>query len=392
MIKRTLSAKLRALSEKFPIVSVIGPRQSGKTTLVKAVFPDMDYVNLENPDTLQFARDDPRRFLGNHPDGLIIDEAQRAPELFSYIQVITDEKPGTKQFILTGSQHFLLIEKVTQSLAGRVALLTLLPLALEELSEHVRLPSVDHLLYQGLYPRIWAQKINPTDWYASYVQTVVERDVRLIKNIGNLDTFYRFVQLCAGRIGQLVNYASMGKQLGVATNTVRSWLSILMASFIVFLLPPHSRSFNKRVVKMPKLYFYDPGLAYYLLGIENPKQIMTHYMRGVLFENLIILELLKHRYNQGRRSNLYFWRDNNGREIDCIIEVGSGSLVPVEIKSAETIRSDFLKPLVFWQKISGTPTGKSFLIYGGEEQQIRSQGIVLPWKQINDVWVLSTAG
>jgi predicted AAA+ superfamily ATPase len=388
MIKRQMTSKLTALAEKFPVVAVIGPRQSGKTTLVKSTFSEMAYVSLEDPDQREFALSDPRGFLSHYAQGAIFDEIQRVPSIFSYMQAFVDARKKTGLFILTGSHNFLLLENLSQSLAGRVAILKLLPFSLEELKETgLVLRDADEYLYRGFYPRIYDQHIAPNDWYPNYIQTYIERDVRLIKNISDLNAFQRFVKLCAGRTGQILNLSSLGDDCGITHNTAKAWLSILEASFIIFLLRPHYKNFSKRLIKMPKLYFYDTGLAASLLGIENQNQLATHYLKGSLFEGLIISELIKYRHNEGQESNFYFWRDKMGLEIDCIIE-RSDRLIPIEIKAGKTITSDYFNNLQAWNKLAGGNPADSFVIYAGDENQTRSGGKVLSWKEADSVFTM----
>jgi len=300
MIQRTITKKLLQLAGLFPVVSVTGPRQSGKTTLVRSTFPDYKYVTLEDPDTRMIALNDPRKFLQSHKKGIIIDEAQRAPELFSYIQGIVDQTNKEGEFILTGSQNFLLLEKISQSLAGRVAILKLLPFSLAEIQQAgLNTNNVDKLIFDGLYPRLYDKKISPVDFYPFYIQTYVERDVKLIKNITNQSAFVKFMKMCAGRTGQLLNISELANSCGITQVTVNSWLSILQASFIIYFLQPHHKNFNKRLVKMPKLYFYDTGLACSLLGIKEKEQLPLHFAYGSLFENFIINEIIKHTLNKG---------------------------------------------------------------------------------------------
>ena len=383
MIYRELSQKLLELFGQFPVLGIMGPRQSGKTTLVKQTFPSLPYCNLENLDTRDFARSDPRAFLNMYPEGMIIDEAQHVPELFSYIQSMSDQKNKPGLYILTGSQNFLLHEKVSQSLAGRIALTTLLPLSLKELKNHKNYKDDSHeMIFQGFYPRVLEHQIHPTDWYPNYIATYIEKDVRQIKNITNLSLFQKFLKLCAGRTGQLLNLSSLAQDCGISHVTARQWLSLLEASYIIFLLKPHHLNFNKRLVKTPKLYFCDPGLACSLLDIHDPKQLQTHYLRGALFENLMILEMMKKAYNMGRKPNLYFWRDKIGHEIDCLIEE-SGQLVPIEIKSGQTINSDYFEGLNYWNKLSGQSNG--YIIYGGRENQQRSTYTILSWEAIDQL-------
>lgn len=381
-INRNSEKELLALSIQYRAVAVVGPRQSGKTTLVRQVFPDKTYVNLENIDTRRFAMEDPRGFLSGLSEGAIIDEIQRVPELFSYLQQILDENPVKGLFILTGSNNFLLQEKISQSLAGRVGYLFLLPLSLTELGKP--LPATNELIFRGFYPELYAERsMDAGKYYDNYIRTYVERDVRLIKNIVDLYAFERFIRLCAGRTGQLLNINSLAIEVGVDNKTINSWLSVLETSFITFRLQPFHKNYNKRIVKMAKLYFYDVGLASSLLGIENKEQLVLHPLRGNLFENLVVCEFLKTRFNQGKRNNLFFWRDNVGTEIDLLIE-HTDRLLPVEIKSGQTITDEYFKSLNRWLKISGIDEG--YVIYAGNQIQNRSNGItVLPYTELDNV-------
>lgn len=382
MIKRQAQKKLKSLAESFPSLAVIGPRQSGKTTLVKNLFPKKPYVLLEDPDTRAFAVRDPRGFLAQYPQGAVLDEIQRAPELFSYLQGILDEKNTPGLFILTGSQNFLLMENITQSLAGRVALLSLLPFSLQELrAADIIFPSFEDYLIRGFYPRIYDKNINPKDLYANYVQTYIERDIRQLKNIQDLTAFHNFLKLCAHRNGQLLNLSSLATDCGITHNTARAWLSLLETSYIIYFLRPHHRNFKKRLVKMPKLYFYDTGLAAYLADIEDKQHLLHHPLRGALFESFVITELLKARLNEGKQSNLYFWRDKSGHEIDCLIDE-SKRLVPIEIKSGKTVAEDFFDNLQYYQNLSGVNPKDSFVVYGGGQAQSRSLGRVVPWDHL----------
>jgi predicted AAA+ superfamily ATPase len=382
MIRRYAEDTLRNLARQFKAVAVIGPRQSGKTTLSRNIFPDKQYVNLENPDTRIFAMEDPRGFLSQFPDGAVLDEIQRAPELFSYLQQILDENPGPGQFILTGSNNFLLQENISQSLAGRIAYLVLLPFSAFEPDENIT-PEIPELLIKGLYPPLYDQPVDHSQWYANYIRTYIERDVRQIKNISNLYTFERFVRLCAGRSGQMLNISNLAIETGIDNKTIASWIGILESSFILFRLYPHSRNFNKRVVKMPKIYFYDTGLACALLGIRDVNTFSLHPYAGCIFENFVVSELIKFRFNKALPSNLYFWRDNVGHEIDILVENGD-RLFPVEIKSGKTITPEYFKNLLFWQSISGQNHGA--VVYAGEMKQERSNGIsVLPWRKMIDL-------
>lgn len=386
MIKRTAEKELLLLAGLFKTVAVIGPRQSGKTTLVRTVFSNKPYVSLENPDIRSFAEQDPRGFLDQYPDGAILDEAQRTPQLFSYLQQVLDESNETGQFILTGSNNFLLQESISQSLAGRVAYLQLLPFSLSELKHSVEIADGDEMIFKGLYPPVYDRGIPPDKWFQNYIRTYIERDVRQLKNISNLSVFEKFIRLCAGRCGQLLNLSSLAIETGVDHKTIASWIGVLESSFIIHLLRPHHQSFNKRLVKMPKLYFYDTGLVCSLLSIRSKEQVREHPLRGNLFENFIVGELIKERFNRGLLSNLYFWRDNSGNEIDVILDE-AGSLYPIEIKSGKTITSDYFKGLLFWNKLMPDVGGS--VIYGGDTDQNRSNGMqVISWLNLTKLPLL----
>jgi len=379
MILREAEKELITLASQFKAVTVTGPRQSGKTTLVKKVFADKPYANLENPDIRKFALEDPRGFLSNYPDGAVLDEVQRAPELFSYLQQILDEKAENGLFILTGSNNFLIQENVSQSLAGRAGYLFLLPLSLQEINKTE--DNSNHILFHGGYPALHHEKVDATKFYANYIRTYIERDVRLLKNITDLYAFERFIRLLAGRTGQLLNMSNLSMELGVDVKTIGSWIGILETSFIVFRLQPYHKNYNKRIVKTPKLYFYDTGLACALLGLEDDVQLSLNPYRGNLFENLVIVEFLKYRYNRGKSNNLFFWRDNTGNEIDLIIEKGNDQL-PVEIKSGQTLSEESFKGIRYWNKLTATKGG--FLIYDGIMLQKRSHEITaIPLKEMH---------
>jgi predicted AAA+ superfamily ATPase len=384
VIKRQIQEKLIQLSGQFPVVAVVGPRQSGKTTLVKMTFEDKSFQNLEEPDTRVYAQNDPRSFLSSSKSGLIIDEAQRVPDLFSYIQSMVDESKTPGNFIITGSHNFLMQEKISQTLAGRVAILTLLPFSLDEIRTEDSAEDFSTYIFKGFYPPIYDKKIEPSDWYPNYIRTYLERDVRLIKNIPDLNSFTLFVKLCAGRIGQLLNLSSLAVEAGISVNTAKSWLSVLEASYIVYRLEPHFQNFNKRLVKMPKLYFYDTGLACSLLGLENVNQISTHYLVGSLFENLVLSDLIKYKMNFGLNTNFYFWRDKLGREVDCLIESGLEKII-LEIKSGKTINEDFFYGLKFYKDLAGEKSIFPYIIYGGKNVEVRSAGKVLPWHKATTV-------
>jgi len=383
MISRDSSELLKRITASFKAIAITGPRQSGKTTLAKSFFPDKPYVSLENPTHRNLALADPVSFLYAFPRGAILDEVQKAPELFSYLQGILDESSEKGKFILTGSNNFLLLESISQSLAGRVGYLDLLPFSIHE-SEICPQPptSLEEHIFLGGYPALVHDRANPADWVAGYVRTYVERDVRLIKNISDLNIFQRFLYLCAGRIGQQINLTNLANDTGVDYKTVQSWLGVLQASYIVYTLPPYYKNFNKRLTKTSKLYFYDTGLVCYLLGIKNANELTNHGYRGPLFENFIITELLKNRYNKGQRSNLYYWRDSSGNEVDILIDNGS-TQIPVEIKSAATLNLDFFKGLSYWEKLTGQMGGK--LVYSGDEGKNYKEFTVHHWKSIGNL-------
>ncbi len=382
MINRDLSAKALQLSRKFKLLALIGPRQSGKTTLARSLFKNKKYVSLENLQNRNFASTDPQAFLEQHHKGAILDEIQKVPELFSYLQQVADESRKKGLFILTGSQNFLLQQSISQSLAGRVAYLTLLPFSKQELKEtSFAEQSLEDWIYKGSYPPIYDQRLHPGDWYSNYIKTYLERDVRQMKNIANLKTFDRFLRMCAARTGQLLNQSSLSIDVGVDQKTIQSWLGILEASFIIHLMPPYFENFNKRITKSPKLYFIDTGLACSLLGIKSKEQIQHHYLKGALFETWVVAELLKSICNKGIHTQLYFWRDKTGNETDILIDSGKG-LMPVEIKSGKTIHDEFFKGIRYFRKTS-LVNNKAFVVYGGTSIQKRSENIeVISWKDV----------
>lgn len=381
MIPRIAQKTLLTLAQGFPIVSITGPRQSGKTTLAKACFSDKPYVTLEDPDVREYANSDPRAFLSQYSDGAVLDEIQRSPILFSYLQGIVDKDKRMGLFVLTGSQQFSLRSGISQSLAGRVGMIHLLPFSQRELSQ-VKLLSdeLDTQLFQGSYPPVYDRKLKPSQWYANYVSTYLEKDVRQLINIKDISLFQRFLRICAHHVGQLVNLSRLANDCGVSYHTVESWLSVLEASYIIVRLQPWYKNFNKRLVKTPKLYFYDTGLASWLLGIRDVEQIRFHAMRGALFENYIISEAFKSQFNQGETPEIWFWRDRSGHEVDLIIEY-QGKYSAVEIKSGSTLSNSQFKALRYWQDMTKN-NESSLLIYGGDATQQRSGIEVIPWKQL----------
>lgn len=382
MIARALAEKTLLLATQFPVVNITGPRQSGKTTLVRQLFADYQYVNLEHPDQRHAAREAPMELLSHSGKGLIIDEAQHVPELFSHLQLVVDERNQSGEFILTGSQQYLLMVRVAQSLAGRVAVLNLLPFSMRELeaSETRKTTALSYML-NGFYPRLYDKGIAPTDFFPNYIQTYLERDVRQIVNVSDLDVFQAFLRLCAGRTGQLFNQSEVGKLAGVDQKTVSRWLSVLKTGFQVFSLSPYFQNFSKRIVKTPKLYFYDTGVACSLLGIRSEDDLRLHFARGALFENLIVAEILKSFFNQGIRPNVYFWRDHAGHEIDLLIDHG-GRLYPIEIKASQAIGSDDFRGLEFFSTIAQGHIGEAYLVYGGEQNFSLSGIQVRSWKHL----------
>lgn len=384
MINRTISTKIKRFAEQYPVVTITGPRQSGKTTLCKALFPEYTYSNLESLEERDFATKDPKGYLARFTQGAVIDEIQNAPNLLSYIQVNVDEKPQPGRYILTGSQNFALSNSISQSLAGRTAIARLLPFSLAEINRINPPESLDQLLYTGAYPRIHDQNLDPTEALSFYLNTYIERDLRTLINIKDLSRFTTFLKLCAGRSGQLLNFSSLGNDCGVSHNTISHWISMLEASFIVKLLQPYHNNLRKRVIKSPKLYFLDVGLATFLLGIQNAQQISTHPLRGQLFETLVVTELLKYRFNLGQTDNLYFFRDSKGNEVDIIMEYGT-QLLPIEVKSGTTIASDFFKGLKYFRKLVEDRVESAWLIYGGQEKRLQENTAIYGWKSLVDI-------
>ena len=382
MIRREITTVLRRLFEQYPVVTVTGPRQSGKTTLCRETFPGLAYVNLEALDQREFAERDPRGFLTQVGAGAILDEIQRVPSLLSYLQVLVDEQRENGLFVLTGSQRFGLSNAISQSLAGRTALLRLLPFSLAERLSAKPGGSVDDLLYSGFYPRVFDHGLEPRQAYADYFETYVERDLRQLAEVRNLSSFQRFVRLCAGRVGQLLNLSSLGADAGVTHVTVRQWLTLLEASYVAFTLPPWHANIRKRLVRSPKLYFHDVGLACCLLGIEHAGQVATHPLRGPLFENMVVVEALKHRFNRGWSSNLSFFRDSRGLECDLLCRTGN-RVAAIEIKSGATINSDFFSALGRVAELVPDVSARA-VVHGGAQRQSRSAGEALPFVDFAD--------
>jgi predicted AAA+ superfamily ATPase len=401
MIPRTLEETLRSRATMYPVVTLTGPRQSGKTTLVRATFPEHAYRSLEDPDERDYALRDPRGFLRQFSSGVILDEVQRCPDLPSYIQGMVDQHPNPGRFILTGSQNLLLLERVSQSLAGRTAVLNLLPFSAAELAgrsatppealgrlparvgEASAGPSGDLMVFlrTGFYPRIHDQGMEPEVWLADYVRTYVERDVREVLSVGNLEAFSRFLRLCAGRSGQILNISGLAADAGISHTTARRWLSVLEASFLVVLLRPHFRSFNKRLIKSPKLYLTDTGLLCYLFRIRSAEELRTHFARGPVFESFVVMELLKSSLHCGEEPALHYWRDSQGHEIDVLIDLGQTQL-PVEVKSGETVVGDSLSGLRYWRKLTGNEEAPAALVYGGERSFERDGAAVWSWRDL----------
>jgi uncharacterized protein len=384
MIPRHAKETALRLARGFPILAITGPRQSGKTTLARTCFADRPYVSLEDPDQRDLATNDPRGFLARFPDGAIIDEAQHGPDLMSYLQGLVDARGRMGDFVLTGSQQFGLMSRISQSLAGRVGRIELLPFSMAELTAVDLLPkNLDALLWRGGFPPLYDRPLLPDDWFPNYIATYLERDVRQLLAVRDLALFQRFVRLCAARTGQLLNLSSLANDCGVSHTTAREWLAVLEASYLVMLLPPYHRNFGKRLVKTPKLYFLDTGLAAALMGIKDGLALNIHPQRGALFETLVVAEFVKQRFNNGRPAGLFFWRDNTGNEVDLLFEVGL-QLQPVEIKSGATFVRDWLKGLARWRSFAGEQALPGWLIDGGTERGAREAVEVFGWQSIGE--------
>ena len=386
IISRDLTPRLLQAAQASPAITLTGPRQSGKTTLARAVFAEHGYVSLEAPDVRAFATEDPRGFLAQYPQGAIVDEVQRVPELPAYLQGIVDADPRPGRWILTGSQNLALAASVSQSLAGRTAVHYLLPLTRAEVVRFEQHPrSLEEAMLAGGYPRIFDEALDPSEWLRSYVATYIERDVRTISQVGDLVTFQRFLELCAGRTGQLINYSDLASDCGVSQPTARAWLGVLEASFIVFRLPPFHRNLGKRLIKTPKLHFYDTGLACWLIGIRTPQQLRSHPLRGPIFETWVVSEIVKHRLNRGESRGLSFYRNRDGAEVDLVIE-GPSRLTLVEAKSSQTPSASLFDGAL---RVRGQLAADSLpcdiaVAYGGGESQRRSAGQLIPWESVHE--------
>ena len=387
MIPRAAAPTLERLARGFPLVALTGPRQSGKTTLAKSVFSGKAYVSLENPDEREFALQDPKRFLQRFSNGAVLDEVQRCPQLLSWLQGWVDERGIMGDFVLTGSAQFDLIAGITQTLAGRVGRVELLPLSAAELVAAHQAPSnLQVAMFQGAYPALYAREVSPQDWFANYIATYLERDVRQLLAVRDLGQFQTFVKMCAARTGQLLNLTSLGADCGISSVTAKQWLSVLESSYIVTLLQPHHRNVGKRLVKAPKLYFCDVGLAAWLLGIRDAATLETHAARGALFETYVITELLKQRFNAGQPRDLYFWRDSTGHEVDVLIETAQG-LQAVEIKSGSTFASDWTSGLKKWKQFAGDEAIQPSLVYGGTASYARDGVQVWGWRDVDRIGI-----
>jgi predicted AAA+ superfamily ATPase len=382
MIPRDAAHTLTRLAKGFPVIAITGPRQAGKTTLARSLFKDKPYISLENPDEREFALTDPKRFLARFPQGAILDEVQRCPQLLSWLQGLVDERQRMGDFVLTGSAQFSLIESMTQTLTGRVARVELLPLSASELAHANKLPdTLTQMLFQGGFPTLYDRPVSPQDWFSNYVATYIERDVRQLIAVRDLGQFQTFVKMCAARTGQLLNLTALGADCGISAVTAKQWLTVLETSYIVTLLRPHFRNYGKRLVKTPKLYFLDSGLAAWLMGIRDAQTLETHAARGALFETWVVSELYKQRLNAGLAPDLYFWRDNSGQEIDVLCETTQG-LQAIEIKSGSTYASDWAQSLKKWQSLAGTESLDSTILYGGTNNFVRDAITVWGWKDV----------
>ena len=377
MIDRQVEDELRLLKNEFPILAILGPRQSGKTTLSKKVFPEYQYISLEDFDHREFAQNDPRGFLRKYSKDIIFDEIQRVPPLMSYLQTHVDTLNANGRIIITGSHNFFLMEQISQSLAGRVGITKLLPFSIYELSEYQK--SLNDYIFTGSYPRIYDQDIRPDVFYKNYISTYIEKDIRQIKQVTKLDQFMKFLRLLAGRTGQELNLSKLGEECGVAHNTINDWISILEASFLIYKLKPYHKNYNKRLVKNSKIFFTDSGLVCSLLGIRRSEELDYHFLRGNIFETFIVSEFLKGCYNTGEKFELFFWRDNHQKEIDLIVDYGINQF-GIEIKSSATVHDKHFSGLQYWMNLSEKNPEDMFLLYGGDSSYLRNNMNVCAWQ------------
>jgi uncharacterized protein len=386
MIDREIEEELRTLQNEFPIIAILGPRQSGKTTLSKKVFSTYEYISLEDIDHREFAQNDPRGFLSRYKSNVIFDEIQRVPELMSYLQTHADAQKRNGKIVITGSHNFLLMEQISQSLAGRVGITKLLPLTVDEIREKSK--SLNEVLFSGMFPRIYDQHIRPETFYKNYISSYIEKDVRQIKKITNLDNFMKFMRIIAGRTGQELNLSVISEECGISHNTVKEWISILEASFIIYKMRPYHKNYNKRIVKNPKIYFTDTGLVCNLLGIRKTDEIDYHFLRGNIFETFVVNEFIKYNFNYGEKLQLYYWRDNHQKEMDLIVDFGKEHY-GIEIKSSKTVQEKYFDSLKYWTKLSGDKSSSLFLVYGGNDNTIRNKMNVVSWKSIKEKIIMN---
>ena len=381
MISRQLEKEIAILKNEFPIVAILGPRQSGKTTLSQKMFPKYQYVSLEDIDHRDFAQNDPRGFLRKYESEVIFDEIQRVPSLMSYLQTHVDLRKVNGKIIIAGSHNFLLMEQISQSLAGRIGISKLLPFSSVELKEFET--NLDNLLFAGSFPRIYDQNIRPDAFYKNYISTYIEKDIRALKNVVKLDTFMRFMKILAGRTAQELNMSTVGEECGVSHNTIRDWISILEASFLIYKLKPFHRNYNKRIVKNPKIYFTDTGLVCSLLGIRKKDEIGYHFLKGSIFETFVVNEFIKGSFNTGEPFEMYFWRDNHQKEIDLIVDWGSDQL-GVEVKASETVNEKFFDNMKYWQRLTNCQPESLYLVYGGKDNYKRNEMNVVGWNAVDE--------
>jgi len=378
---RQAEKTIARLLEQYPAIVLSGPRQSGKSTLAKKILDGLPYVSLENLDERSFAVSDPRAFLNRFTGGGVIDEIQKAPDLLSYLQSFLDEKKNAKPIILTGSAQLTLLANVSQTLSGRVAIVELLPLAYSELKSEAP-KKLEEMLFEGMYPKIHKEKLSPSDWIQDYIKTYIERDVRDILKIHDLASFQRFVKMCAARAGQILNLSSLANDCGISHSSAASWLNILETTYIVHRVRPHFRNFSKRLIKSPKLYFYDTGILCFLLSIKNAEELVNHSMRGAIMENWVASEIVKSRFNLHQQNDLAFWRDSKGNEVDFIVE-RKGKLLPIEVKSGQTVNADYFKGLKYWRDLAGEDAGASAVLFAGDTSQSRSNIDVYGWRDMD---------